>query len=215
VAREDTLSDSIEAASEPRSRKGRETRTAILGAALDLMGREGYASLTLGRVATETGIRKGNLQYYFPTKRAFLRAVVDYQVARQKQRWRRALARAPMSADARLETMIRYEIRLDRDEVVKAQASEKWAFAAHDDEASATVTDWYDWVAGQYADLIAACRPDLDRAARENLGAYLYSLLEGANPFFGKSRIGAASAQAFECGLRDAARRLVRDFAGP
>ncbi len=209
------MSDPTEAASEPKSRKGRETRTAILAAALDLMGREGYASLTLGRVATETGIRKGNLQYYFPTKRDFLRAVVDYQVARQKQRWRRALKRAPADADTRLEAMIRYEIRLDRDEVVKAQASEKWAFAAHDNEARATVADWYAWVAGQYADLIAPCRPDLDAAARARLGAYLYALLEGASPFFGWPRSASTSTRAFERGLREAALRLVRDVTGP
>lgn len=209
------MSDPTEVATEPKSRKGRETRAAILAAALDLMGREGYASLSLGRVAKETGIRKGNLQYYFPTKRDFLRAVVDYQVTRQKQRWRRALGRAPGDAGARLEAMIRYEIRLDRNEVVKAQASEKWAFAAHDDQARATVADWHDWVAGRYADLIAPCRPDLDDAARKCLGAYLYSLLEGASPFFGRPRTYFTSTQAFERGLREAGVRLVRDFSTP
>jgi len=209
------MNDSSEAAPEPKSAKGRETRTAILAAALDLMGREGYASLTLGRVAEETGIRKGNLQYYFPTKRDFLRAVVDYQVARQKQRWRRALARSPADAIARLEAMIRYEIRLDRDEVVKAQASEKYAFAAHDDEARATAADWYDWVTGQYADLIAPCRPDLDTAARKRLGAYLYSLLEGASPFFSRPRVCFSSTRVFERGLREASLRLVLDFPAP
>ena len=111
--------------------------------------------------------------------------------------------------------MIRYEIRLDRDEVVKAQASEKWAFAAHDDEARATVADWYGWVAGQYADLVAPCRPDLDTAARARLGAYLYCLLEGASPFFGWPRGASTSTRAFERGLREAALRLVRDATGP
>lgn len=209
------MSSTMGASPAPRSRKGQETRTAILATALDLMGREGYASLTLGRVAKEANIRKGNLQYYFPTKQAFVRAVIDYQVARQKQRWRGALKRAPSGADARLEAMIRYDIRLDRDEVIKAQASEKWAFAAHDDEARATLADWHDWVAAAYADLIAPCRPDLDVAARKCLGAYLYALLEGASPFFGRPRPYFSSTRSFEDGLREAGLHLVRSFTGP
>lgn len=179
------------------------------------MGRDGYASLSIGKIASATGVRKGNLQYYFPTKTTLLRAVLSYQVNRQKDRWSKCLATAPTDPRARLLTMLRYENSLNRDEVVKAQAWEKWAFAAHDEEAGAIVGGWYDWVTGQYATLLAALRPDLDEAARRSLGASIYALMEGGGPFFGKSGRRARAPRAMGALLESAAQALAEGFKPP
>jgi AcrR family transcriptional regulator len=175
------------APSRSASAKGRRTSESILATALKIMGEEGYASLTVGRIAAATGMRKGNLQYHFPTKAGLLRAVLRHQVDEQKRRWLTVLEQAPMDPEQRLRHMVRYEIDLGRDEVVKAQANEKWAFAAHDDLGGQITADWYRWAASQYAELIG----DLDKRSpvseRKARAACLYSLLEGAAPFFGRT----------------------------
>jgi AcrR family transcriptional regulator len=199
----------------PRSPKGRRTSDHILATALEIMGREGYASLSIGKIASATGVRKGNLQYYFPTKTTLLRAVLSYQVNRQKDRWAKHLATAPAEPRARLLTMLRYENSLNRDEVVKAQAWEKWAFAAHDEEAGTIVGDWYDWVTAQYAILLAA-RPRPDPvAARRGLAACIYAQMEGGGPFFGKSGRRARAPRAMSTLMESAAVELAVNFKPP
>ncbi len=196
----------------PRSPKGRRTSDHILATALEIMGREGYASLSIGKIASATGVRKGNLQYYFPTKTTLLRAVLSYQVSRQKERWTKHLAGAPAEPRTRILTMLRYENSLSRDEVVKAQAWEKWAFAAHDEEAGTIVGDWYDWVTTQYAILLEALRPDLDEAGRRGTAACIYALMEGGGPFFGKSGRRAHAPKTMGALLESAALELAISF---
>lgn len=196
----------------PRSPKGRRTSDHILATALEIMGREGYASLSIGKIAAATGVRKGNLQYYFPTKKTLLRSVLSYQVQRQKDRWSKSLAAAPADPKARLLAMLRYENSLNRDEVVKAQAWEKWAFAAHDDEAGAIVGDWYDWVTNQYIAILAALRPDLDETDRRGLASSLYGAMEGGGPFFGKSGRRARAPRNMSAVLETAVLGMVESF---
>lgn len=196
----------------PRSPKGQRTSDQILATALEIMGREGYAALSIGRIASATGVRKGNLQYYFPTKTTLLRAVLSYQVNRQKERWTKHLDSAPAEPRARLLAMLRYENSLNRDEVVKAQAWEKWAFAAHDEEAGAIVGDWYDWVTGRYAELLESVRSDLNEADRRGLGACLYAQMEGGGPFFGKSGRRARAPKAMAALMENAAINLAVNF---
>lgn len=57
-------------------------RTAILDAALRLVGAEEGADITLEAVARESGMTKPGLMYHFPTKDALMRAVVDHQAGR-------------------------------------------------------------------------------------------------------------------------------------
>lgn len=196
----------------PRSPKGQRTSDQILATALEIMGREGYAALSIGRIASATGVRKGNLQYYFPTKTTLLRAVLCYQVTRQKERWTKHLDSAPAEPRARLLAMLRYENSLNRDEVVKTQAWEKWAFAAHDEEAGAIVGDWYDWVTGRYAELLEGVRSDLNEADRRGLGACLYAQMEGGGPFFGKSGRRARAPKAMAALMENAALDLAANF---
>ena len=54
------------------------TRERILDAALRAFGSEGFAATSLDALATELGIRKQTVLYYFPSKQAIFEAVVDH-----------------------------------------------------------------------------------------------------------------------------------------
>jgi AcrR family transcriptional regulator len=52
--------------------RGRRTRQAILDKATEILITDGYDALVLRDLAQQTGIKLGNLQYYFPTREELL-----------------------------------------------------------------------------------------------------------------------------------------------
>ena len=53
------------------------TRKAILSAAKDLFGREGFAGTSVDDIAAAAGVAKGAVYHHFPTKEAVFEAVFD------------------------------------------------------------------------------------------------------------------------------------------
>ena len=54
----------------PRTRIQRKNTQAILDAALEVFSRQGFRGATLDQIASEAGLSKPNLLYYFPSKEA-------------------------------------------------------------------------------------------------------------------------------------------------
>lgn len=53
------------------------TRTAIVGAATDLFGRQGYAETTMDGIAAAAGVAKGAVYHHFPTKERLFETVFE------------------------------------------------------------------------------------------------------------------------------------------
>lgn len=79
-----------------------ETIEEILNATLRVLTRDGYASLTLRRVATECGLRVGNLSYHFPTKAALLKGLLDAVLQSYRDRSTKFAASLPTDKRTRL-----------------------------------------------------------------------------------------------------------------
>ena len=75
--------------------KGTANRQRIVDAALDLFMERGYAETSIGDIAEQAGLLKGNLSYYFKTKSDMLEAVSD---ARMQELFGRLQARLPDQA---------------------------------------------------------------------------------------------------------------------
>lgn len=60
-----------------RTRTGRQMRRRILDAAEAVFAERGYAGATTAAIAQQAGLPKANLHYYFGTKEALYRAVLD------------------------------------------------------------------------------------------------------------------------------------------
>ena len=75
--------------------KGIANRQRIVDAALDLFMERGYAETSIGDIAEQAGLLKGNLSYYFKTKADMLEAVSD---ARLQELFGRLQARLPDQA---------------------------------------------------------------------------------------------------------------------
>lgn len=62
---------------QPRTRIQAENRERILAAALDVFAQDGFRGATIDRIAEAAGMSKPNLLYYFPTKEAIYRTLLD------------------------------------------------------------------------------------------------------------------------------------------
>lgn len=65
----------------PRTRIQIRNTNAILEAALEVFSRNGFRGATLDQIASEAGLSKPNLLYYFPSKVAIHRTLIDQLMA--------------------------------------------------------------------------------------------------------------------------------------
>lgn len=64
-------------AARPRTRIQAKNRAAILDAALEVFSTHGFRGATVDQIATEAGLSKPNLLYYFPSKEAIHTALLE------------------------------------------------------------------------------------------------------------------------------------------
>ena len=164
--------------------KGSQRAEDILSTALQILAQEGQAGLTLEGVAKRVGIRKGNLQYYYPTRADLLRAALAAQIERHKQDWLAVHDRPAKHARDRLCKMVDFELATNRDQSFIAQVREKWSLAERDEGARRLANDWNVWVSDRYAAIISEVRPELDKATCRQTAMMVYALLVGSTPFY-------------------------------
>lgn len=64
------------------SETARQRRSQVVDAAMDLIASQGLHKLSLSQIEARTGMARGHLTYYFPTKEAILLAVFDRMLER-------------------------------------------------------------------------------------------------------------------------------------
>src|SRR2546422_72143 len=87
-------------------------REQIVRATIRCLARDGYAGLTMKKVARTAGVSQGILHYYFADKRAILVAALEMVMADLDRRVAAAQARGPRGPRARLRALITACLRL-------------------------------------------------------------------------------------------------------
>src|SRR3989454_4725323 len=87
-------------------------REQIVRATIRCLARDGYAGLTMKKVARTAGVSQGILHYYFADKRAILVAALEMVMADLDRRVAAAQARGPRDPRARLRALITACLRL-------------------------------------------------------------------------------------------------------
>ncbi len=77
----------------------RNTRDAIVEAALDLFNKDTVAAVSTNHIAREIGISPGNLYYHYRNKEEIVRAVFDRMVGDWDTVWQLPPGRAPTASD--------------------------------------------------------------------------------------------------------------------
>jgi AcrR family transcriptional regulator len=70
----------------PRKDEGRDTRRALLDAALDVFSTMGFFGASLKDIARAVGVRESAIYHYFPSKEALFDAILTDRVERQAER---------------------------------------------------------------------------------------------------------------------------------
>ncbi len=185
--------------------KGRHRIETILDAATRILIDEGYAQLSTRKIAARAGIRPGHLQYYFPTKQAVVRGLLE-----------RYLGRATAAADARAGDLDAVLDGILADQAAGEGARffwELWALAARDSEVAEAMRTFY---RGYWRNLVAALlatAPALGRPRAERRAALLVAMLEGLTLFRARGEDHALPLPFLERELRSLVRTLANDVA--
>jgi AcrR family transcriptional regulator len=126
-------SDAREGPERHHSRVGKVTREAILAAAVQVVTERGYARFSLPSVARQVGISHGNLNYYFPTRRVLLEALIDHLLVEYRDRLSMLRSPAKSLGAASLGEFIDWLL----DDAISSKTNrlfrELWAMANHYD----------------------------------------------------------------------------------
>ena len=198
--------------------QGLRTRNAIIEVAKGLLLEGGSLEFTLREVAQRAGISISNLQYYFPTRLAVLRAVVEPVIDAYLGELRRALD-VGGSPRAMIDALIDRAL----EDAKNAERTALWwhfvSLAAIDAECSQLLDDWYEEVTPGIAKFIRAVDPDCKPADSLHRATLLIAMADGLSFQLGAGRrkrsytrgLDAKFRAAVDCILFGGAPRAVDD----
>jgi AcrR family transcriptional regulator len=163
----------------PTQARARERMANVLCQAEQMMIEDGYASLTMRKLAERCGIALGNLQYYFPSKSDLVAALVEGICVRHRHSLTKQLNQNddPLAA---FKASLRYML----EDIRKPEGSvlywELWALAAHDSATNAAVTKLYHDELELLVHCITRLNPDLPSPAIRLRAQTVMSMVEGS-----------------------------------
>ena len=168
--------------------KGRRSADAVLNAATRLLARDGYASLSLRRIAEAAGMRLGHVQYYFAAKRDIVRGLLERYLQRSVERIKGRMAAGVEEPEGTLQRAIE-SILADQESIEDcALFREIWALATHDPGVKEAVRDFYAQYRVQVRALLLQLNPELDRSRAGRRAMLLVAMLEGLSLLRGSDR---------------------------
>jgi AcrR family transcriptional regulator len=168
--------------------KGRLSADAVLNAATRLLAQDGYASLSLRKIAEAAGMRLGHVQYYFPAKRDIVRGLLERYLQHSVERIRRRMAAGLEGPEETLRRAIE-SILVDQESVKDcALFREIWALATHDPGVKEAVRDFYAQYRAQVRALLLQLNPELDRSRADRRAMLFVAMLEGLSLLRGSDR---------------------------
>lgn len=165
-----------------------ETVEQILNATMRILMTEGYAALTLRRVATECGLRVGNLTYHFPTKNELVTALLDAVLGGYRERARKVHRGVELDDRTKLKAAIFNTLRDVQSFQTTYLFPELWSLANHDPDIGTKLQAFYRQARAPTVQLIRRLNPALNEDDAETLTVFLASLVEGSTIFAGHGK---------------------------
>lgn len=168
--------------------KGQARIEAILDAAMDVLINKGYKKLTLRRIALQAGIKVGNLTYYYRTKEALLKDLLENVLSDYLDEMARIVAASSDLPEDRFVAIIEYLIEDLNTHRTSRFFPELWALANHDDYTEKLMENMYEAERRVLAELIHAINPNLDQKQTGNLALFVSCSIEGMTMFVGAGK---------------------------
>ncbi|WNG41708.1 TetR family transcriptional regulator [Archangium violaceum] len=178
--------------------KGHERVESILEAATDTLVEEGYAGLTLRRVAQRADLSLGNLQYYFPTKQDVVRALLSRYLEAATRRVRERVEGGGSEPGERIRRALEALLE-DQESPRHCQLfAELWAMAARDSMVADALAVFYAGFRAGVVELLRELAPAVPPERRERHAALLVAFFEGLSLFRGGGSLRRASVAGLE-----------------
>ncbi len=158
--------------------QGLRTRNKIVRVARKLLLEGGALDFSQRAVAAAAGISVSNLQYYFPTRLAVLRAVIEPAIGMYLNDLARALESDAPPREM-LDGLMERALRDAKDAQYRALWAHFFSFAAIDDECRRLVDDWYATLTRELAQLVRAANPEHSAADSRHVATLLISMADG------------------------------------
>jgi AcrR family transcriptional regulator len=188
--------------------QGLRTRNAIVHVARKLILEGGCLEFSMRAVAHRVGITVSNLQYYFPSKTAILRAVMALVIEEymdEQGRVRESRISPREALDALLERSLR-----DAKNVEKAPLW--WHFcslAPTDQECSELLDEWHEMRTREWAQLILATNPERGVIDSVDTAEVIIAMIDGLTLHLGKERRERACVAGLEASFLALVKTLV------
>jgi AcrR family transcriptional regulator len=154
------------------SARGARTRTHILAAARDILIEEGFAAISIRRVARRAALAPGNVSFHFPVLDQLLMGLVDHIVGDYINRLGGGPSGNPATALRELESVVAALVDDLKTPQTAALFLEIWSIARHSETASSMMTSLYDQerlFLEQYIQAVSPAMPPDVRARRATL----------------------------------------------
>ncbi|MBC8750629.1 MULTISPECIES: TetR/AcrR family transcriptional regulator [Paraburkholderia] len=188
--------------------QGLRTRNAIIRVARKLLLESGPMDFSLRAVALKAGISVSNLQYYFPTRPAVLRAVMAPIIDTYLDTLKQAL-QSNVSPRATLDAIFDQSVKDAKDSKNIALWWHFFSFASTDPECGQLRDEWYDTLTTELATLIRAANPERGAAESAHIAVLLISMADGMTMHLGTPRAKRAYMRGFEAKFLQIAHELV------
>ncbi|XYI41890.1 TetR/AcrR family transcriptional regulator [Cupriavidus necator] len=187
--------------------QGLRTRNAIVRVARKLLLEGGSLEFSLRAVALGAGISISNLQYYFPTRQAVLRAIMAPIIDAYLEDLKRAL-------DSRVTPRESLDGLLDKalSDARNVKDSALWwhfvSLASTDPECARMFEEWYDTLTRGIAELVRAINPELKTADSLHAASLLIALADGLALQLGAGRRKRES-RGLDAAYRSAVEQII------
>ena len=161
--------------------KGKARSDEILRTAQHILVHEGYERFTLRNIATNVGIRLGNLQYYYKTKADLLREMLQYANEISDLEYGEMFSKVSDNPKDRFRTIVNYLLDDLKQPEVRGLFLQSWALATHDDYAEHCMEETSTNYRDVLAVVIAELTPGLSKRELNNRATLIHSMIEGSH----------------------------------
>ena len=161
-------------------RAGNDTAARIVLAARELLMTQGYAQFSMRNVAARAGLHLANVQYYYKTREALVKALLDDTGERYRSSYQELRARGPTDREARFKAVVEFNLKDIATSETRRYFIQLWALLTEiDGRAGPLMNDLYAIDIQQLSDCIADLVPDTDAAEVRRRASILAAMIEG------------------------------------
>lgn len=170
-----------------RETKGERTRRRIMAEALTMIDEIGIEAISQDAVARKVGITQSALRHHFPTRENMFNAIFDHVFSGFYRSAEQVLLEPGYEPRKRLMKLCALHLGYAMSESDRV-ALQCFAHYLYNPDLLSRQSSWYHWIAGHYAALLGAIRPDLDEATRNGRALAILTMSIGAWITLGQSR---------------------------